>query len=128
MKRSSLTIPKVGQNSSIVNEEQLSPEKGREILKTKGIIQNIGNDDLVDRIVMGFLYKKGKYSQITQYRLRWFFMVSEFNLRDLTDLRSLTFSELPEWVQPDTMYYFKPEGENDHKGSVRVKNVTDVIM
>jgi hypothetical protein len=112
----------------VVNEEQLSPEKGREMLKAKGIVQNIGNEDLLDRIVLGFLYKKGKYSQITQYRLRWFFMASEWNLRDPTDLRCVTFSELPEWVQLDTMYYFNPEDESQHKGSVRVKDVTEIAM
>lgn len=41
---------------------------------------------------MGFLYKKGKFNKITQWKLRWFFMVSEYNLRDESDGRFLTFS------------------------------------
>jgi hypothetical protein len=46
------------------------------MLKMKNIVQNTHNEDLMDRIVMGFLYKKGKLNKITQWRLRWFFMVS----------------------------------------------------
>ena len=98
------------------------------MLKAKKIVQNLLNEDLTDRLVMGFLYKKGKLSQITQWKLRWFFMLSEYNIRNQEDGRFLKFSELPEWVKTNTMYYFNPSGEDLAKGSVKVRQVKEIIM
>ena len=57
-----------------------------------------------------------------------FFMLSEYNLRNQEDGRFLEFSELPEWVKTNTMYYFNPSGEDLAKGSVKVRQVKEIIM
>lgn len=49
-------------------------------------------------------------------------------MRNEEDERYLEFPELPEWIQTNTMYYFDPSGDSKAKGSVKVKQVRDIVM
>ena len=56
---------------------------------SKKLVVNLGNEEMMDRIVGGFLYKKGKLAQLTKFKLRWFFMVSDCNLKNPADKRRI---------------------------------------
>lgn len=44
---------------------------------------------MMERIICGFLHKKGKLNNLTSFKQRWFFMVSDCNLKNLEDKKRL---------------------------------------
>lgn len=58
-------------------------------MRTKKLVTNFDNEEIMDRIIGGFLLKKGKLTTLTKFKIRWFFMVSDCNLRNTSDTRRI---------------------------------------
>ncbi|CAK57824.1 unnamed protein product (macronuclear) [Paramecium tetraurelia] len=113
------------------NTQQLSNEKMLELIGLKEFIKNMNEQFVYQRMIYGYLGKRSK-GKVKYFQKRWFILVSAKPLySDYNDEKILQESQLPPWLELDTITYFKQKEEGKPpkaKGDVKMLDCQEIII
>ncbi|CAD8207552.1 unnamed protein product [Paramecium octaurelia] len=110
---------------------QLSNEKMIELVGLKEFIKNMNEQFIYQRMMYGYLGKRSK-GKVKYFQKRWFILVSAKPLySDYNDEKILQESQLPPWLELDTITYFKQNEDGKPpkaKGDVKMLDCQEIII
>ncbi|CAD8118152.1 unnamed protein product [Paramecium sonneborni] len=132
--RNSLLIDLSKEDKKIIekqNVSQLSNDKMIELVGLKEFIKNMNEQFIYQRMIYGYLGKRSK-GKVKYFQKRWFILVSAKPLYpDYNDEKILHESQLPPWLELDTITYFKQKEEGKPpkaKGDVKMLDCQEIII
>ncbi|CAD8111062.1 unnamed protein product [Paramecium primaurelia] len=110
---------------------QLSNDKMIELVGLKEFIKNMNEQFIYQRMIYGYLGKRSK-GKVKYFQKRWFILVSAKPLySDYNDEKILNESQLPPWLELDTITYFKQKEDGKSpkaKGDVKMLDCQEIII